>query len=61
MELAIWIFKYIGGTICLLSGILVTGALVGGVTNYAWGKIKLAHSMIEIQRALKAYKNIKKG
>lgn len=57
MELVIWVFKYIGGTICLLSGILVTGCLVGLVMDYAWGKMKQAHSLGEIQRAVRAYKN----
>lgn len=56
MELMVWIFKYIGGTVCLLSGILVTALLVGGVTDYAWGKIKAVHSIIVIQRAIRAIK-----
>lgn len=59
MELAMWIFKCTGGTICLLSGILVTALLVGFVAQYFWEKIRLAHSVVEIQRAVKAYKNKK--
>ncbi|EBP0014067.1 hypothetical protein HX37_25870 [Salmonella enterica] len=59
MELVMWGFKYIGGTICLLSGVLVTALLVGYVAQYSWEKIRLAYSIVEIQRAVKAYKNKK--
>ena len=59
MELVMWIFKCIGVTICLLSGILVTALLVGFVAQYSWEKVRVAHSVVEIQRAVKAYKNRK--
>lgn len=55
MELMNWIAGYIGWTVCILSGVAVTAFLVGIVTGYVWRKIKLAHSLVEIQRAVKAY------
>ncbi|EAR6586256.1 hypothetical protein EVK82_23340 [Salmonella enterica] len=59
MELVMWVFKYIGGTVCLLSGILITALLTGYIIQYSWEKIRLAHSVVEIQRALKVYKKRK--
>jgi hypothetical protein len=56
MELTVWIFKYIGGTVCVLSGIAVTALAVGWVTGYAWEKMTAAHRIVVIQRAVKAYK-----
>ncbi|MCX9039549.1 hypothetical protein NLN82_26455 [Citrobacter portucalensis] len=55
MESMNWIAGYIGWTVCILSGVAVTASLVGIITNYAWRKIKLAHELAEIQRAIKAY------
>ncbi|ELZ3330285.1 hypothetical protein UL070_003285 [Salmonella enterica] len=60
MEVATFVFKCIGVAICLLSGITVTGFLAGVVMDYCWRKMRLAHSLIEIQRALKAYKKQQK-
>lgn len=57
MELTTWIFTYIGGTVCVLSGIAVTALVVGLVAEYAWEKMKAVHTLVVIQRALQAYKN----
>lgn len=57
MDLTVWIFKYIGGTVCLLSGIAFTASMVGYVTGYAWEKMKAVHNLVVIQRAVQAYKN----
>lgn len=57
MELTVWIFTYIGGTVCVLSGIAVTTLAVGWVTGCAWEKMKEAHNLVVIQRALQAYKD----
>ena len=60
MEIAIFIFQCIGGLICLLSGVALTALLTGLVTNYFWRKMRNVHSLVEIQRAVRAYKKHQK-
>jgi len=57
MELTIWLFMCIGGAVCLLSGMVVIAVFTGLVTDYAWVKMKQVHALVEIQRAVRAYKN----
>lgn len=54
-------FQYLGGVLCIVMGIFVTGLLIGLVTEYTWGKIKSASSIITLSKAVRAWNKLKKN
>ncbi|HDH0770450.1 hypothetical protein AB0175_25030 [Klebsiella pneumoniae] len=56
MAIIKFIIVCVGFTVCLAAGLALAGCILGMAVNYTWRKVRAAHSMMKLQRAVKAYR-----